>query len=132
MLVKDKITKQDPELRKAEAVEGSTAVSRSEGFDEVHIEEKISSAIAKMKLLKFVRQPDVELELDAILAETIKEFERENAEYLRQLENNNLALAKLYGKILRMNGLQLRHQSMPKWKPDTYILCVPVPDVPNN
>jgi hypothetical protein len=64
------------------------------------------------------------------LAEIVKDYERENEDLRKRIAENDRTRGRILGKILKMNGLQLRPNSLPFFKePDSTTLCVPVPDV---
>lgn len=91
--------------------------------------ESIIEKIVPLKMQKFIRQPDVELELDLTFSEIIKDYQRENDLLQKQIAENNKAYAKILGKVLKMNGLVLRPNTVPTFKTNSNILLVPVPDV---
>lgn len=78
---------------------------------------------------KLVRQPNVELAIDPILAALIRSYDEENAALKRQYEENNRAKKRAIDKVLAMNAVQLRQNASPSWVGGTDVLSVPVPDV---
>ena len=78
---------------------------------------------------KMVRQPNVDIAVDPILAQVIRDYEMENENLQKQFAENTRARNRAIAKILTMNALQLRVNCTCKWLPGTDILSVPVPDV---
>jgi hypothetical protein len=78
---------------------------------------------------KFVRQPDVELAIDPILAQILRDVKGENDELQRQIAENNRVLTRGFSKILMMNAVGIRQGCLPMWKEGTDILVIPIPDV---
>lgn len=78
---------------------------------------------------KLVRQPNIELAIDPILAALIRSYDEENAALKRQYEENNRAKKRAIDKVLAMNAVQLRQNASPSWVGGTDVLSVPVPDV---
>ena len=78
---------------------------------------------------KLVRQPNMELAIDPILAALIRSYDEENAALKRQYEENNRAKKRAIDKVLAMNAVQLRQNASPSWVGGTDVLSVPVPDV---